>query len=93
MSVLCEDVGCWALESCDAVQLCSPRRVSIYLLHAYKQWEEDICCSSSTTPLNSFHPILLSISSFGGKQRATSGSIPGFIQVEMSIALVAVSIP
>lgn len=33
---LCGDTGCWALESCGAVQLCSPRRAS-YLLHAYKQ--------------------------------------------------------
>lgn len=54
MSVLCGDVGCWALGSCGAVRLCSQRRVSIYLLHVYKQWEEDICCSSSTT-LHSIH--------------------------------------
>lgn len=50
---------CWVLGVgvmwCCAVM--SPlTRVSIYLLHAYKQWEEDICCSRSTT-LHSFHFI------------------------------------
>lgn len=94
MSVLCGDVGCWALGSCGAVQLCSQRRVSIYLLHVYKQWEEDICCSSSTT-LHSIHfspysypfPLL-------GKQLSTSGSIPGFIKLKRPLVgrLVAVSV-
>lgn len=56
---------CWVLDFWRHVVLCSPRRVSIYLLPAYKQRGEDICCSSSTTLHYSFHRILLSISSFG----------------------------
>lgn len=82
MSVLCGDVGCWTLGSCGAVQLCSLRRVSIYLLHAYKQWEEDICCSSSTT-VHSIHFIPYSYPfPLLGKQLSTSGSIPGFIKLK-----------
>lgn len=76
--------GLWG--SCRAVQLCSLRRVLIYLLHAYKQWEEDICRSSSTT-LHSIHfipysypfPLLV-------KQLSTSGSISGLIKLKRPLA-------
>lgn len=87
MSVLCGDVGCWALESCGAVRLCSLRRVSIYLLHAYKQWEEDICCSSSTT-LHSihFHPTLYPFPLLG--QTTLHPQDPFLVSIKLKLPLV-----
>lgn len=83
MSVLCGDVGCWTLGSCGAVQLCSPwggSRFTYCML--YKHWEEDICCSSSTT-VHSIHFIPYSYPfPLLGRQLSTSGSIPGFIKLK-----------
>lgn len=53
MSVLCVDVGCWALWSCGAVQLFRDE-VSIYLLQL------------PHSPFSSFQPKLSSFSSLEG---------------------------
>lgn len=89
---LCGDTGCWALESCGAVQLCSPRRAS-YLLHAYKQW-------GGRHLLQQFHHSPLFISSntlihfvFLREQLATSESIPGYIKMKCSTGRWAGGLP
>lgn len=78
VSLVCWCLVLGALQSCGAVQLWFPRRVSIYLLHAYKQGGRHLLRQSHHSPFNSTHPTLLSISSFVEQQLATSEATPGF---------------
>lgn len=80
MSVLCGDVGSWALGSCGAVQLCS-LRTGLDLLTASLQTVggRHLLRQFHHSPLNSFHPKLLSISSFwgGGGKSPHQDRFPG----------------
>lgn len=73
MSVLCGDVGCWALAPCGAVQLCFT--YCIFTNRGRRIFAAVV--PPLSTHFISSHTLILFLF-WGGKQVSTSESIPGF---------------